>query len=67
MYHAINLKGEIWKVTDSAIGYSSTRILDTGINSGWDRCEANEVVNDVHRMHTNIHNILKFCSNKYFL
>ena len=49
------LKGEIWKVTDSTIVYSFSRIIDTGINSGRNGWEANEVVNKVHRLHTNIH------------
>ena len=53
--YPINLKGEIWKAIDSAIGESSRRIIATGINSLRNGYEANEVLNEVHNLYTNIH------------
>ena len=48
MYYPMNLKGEIWKVIESAIGESSSKIIGTGINSVGNGYEANEVVNDLN-------------------
>ena len=45
------------------IGYSSCRIIDTELNLGRNGYAENLVVNEVHRLHTNIPMFCLICDN----